>query len=284
MSNILSYGSLVITNSKARSMFGGSSRHEIIEGELKDKNVNKVRKPVQAELRLFEEPKKSYKLNKSKVRKKCFAFSRLDKSKKFLAFYSISFPKGLPDENAYKIFNTWLTRCRKNSSLKSYLWVAERQKNQTVHFHLLTNDFMRINQVNSFMGKCLTTEKKKGLEVLKDIDVEKYNGVDVKKIGKSKNGLISYLTKYITKNDIEFYHLPWHCSRDVSRLFTSINFERPGGDKYFNQLPESPDMYNIHPTKYYKAKGFKFKPNDTIFNDLDGVNESIYAQKIKGVI
>jgi len=276
MTNILSYGSLVITNSKARSMFGGSSRHEIIEGELKDKNVNKVRKPIQGELKLIEEPKKSYKLNKSKVRKKCYAFSRLEKSKKFLAFYSISFPKSLPDENAYKIFNTWLTRCRKNSGLKSYLWVAERQNNLTVHFHMLTNDFMRIDQVNGFMAKCLLTEKKKGLEVLKDIEIEKYNGVDVKKVEKNKKVLIRYLTKYITKNDIEFYHLPWHCSRDVSRLFTSINFERPGGDKYFNELPESPDMYNIHPTEYYKVKGFKFRPNENLFIDLDSVNEAIY--------
>jgi hypothetical protein len=257
-------------------MFGGSSRHEIIEGELKDKNVNKVRKPVQGELKLIEEPKKSYKLNKSKVRKKCYAFSRLEKSKKFLAFYSISFPKSLPDEIAYRIFNTWLTRCRKKSGLKSYLWVAERQKNLTVHFHLLTNDFMRIDQVNSFMAKCLSTEKKKGLEVLKDIDIEKYNGVDVKKVEKKKNGLISYLTKYVTKNDIEFYHLPWHCSRDVSRLFTSINFERPEGDRYFNQLPKSPDMYNIHPTDYYRVKGFKFRPDEKTFEDLDIINEIIY--------
>jgi hypothetical protein len=56
-----------------------------------------------------------------------------------------------------------------------------------------------------------------------------------------------------TKNDIEFYHLPWHRSRDVSRLFTSINFERPEGEKYIDQLPKSPDMYNIHSTDYFKA-------------------------------
>ena len=117
--------------------------------------------------------------------------------------------------------------------------------------------------------------------MLKDVEIEKYNGVDVMKVGKNKNGLIGYLAKYVTKNDIEFYRLPWHCSRDVSRLFTSINFERPEGDKYLDQLPKSPDMYNIHPTNYYKVKGFKIKPDDNIFSDLDGVNESIYDQESK---
>jgi hypothetical protein len=288
MSNILSYGSLVITNSKAKSMFGGSSRYEIIEGELRDKNESikrktleikkKCLKPEQKELKFIEEKKKTHRLNKSMVIKNCNAFSRLEKSKKFLAFYSISFPKGLPDDNAYKIFNTWLTRCRKNCGLKSYIWVAERQKNLTVHFHLLTNDFMTISQVNNFMAKCLLTEKKCELESLKDVETEKYNGVDVKKVGKNKNGLVSYLTKYVTKNNIEFSHLTWHCSRDVSRLFTSINFERPEGDKYLDQLPKGDDMYNIHPTDYYKVKGFKFRPNDDLFIDLDSVNEAIYNQ------
>lgn len=275
-------------------MFGGSSKHEIIDGELKDKNeakkVNvlvskkKCRMPKQKELKFIEEHKKTYRLNKSMIKKKCNAFSRLEKSKKFLAFYSISFPKGLPDENAYKIFNTWLTRCRKNSGLKSYLWVAERQKNLTVHFHLLTNDFMQINQVNGFMAKCLLTEKKNGLEMLKEVEIEKYNGVDVKKIGKNKNGLISYLAKYVTKNNIEFYHLTWHCSRDVSRLFTSINFEGEEGDKFLDQMPKSPEMYNVYKADYYRVKGFKFKPNESLFSDLDGVNESIYNQESKNKI
>ncbi len=147
-------------------MFGGSSKHLVIDGEILDKSKlpklywrrkKKSTKLLEEENSndvdcvVKKEEKKSYRLNKSKVKKKCHALSRLEKSKKFLAFYSISFPVGLPDENAYKIFNTWLTRCRRNSGLKTYLWVAERQKNGTVHFHLLTNDFMPIKQVNDYM-------------------------------------------------------------------------------------------------------------------------------------
>lgn len=275
-------------------MFTGSSKLRLVDGELltkkrnpneavKRKKIKKAKTEIEVEKSIStneakkEGKNRSYKLNKSKVRKKCNAFSRLEKSKKFLAFYSISFPCGLSDEIGYKIYNTWLTRCRKDCGLKSYLWVAERQGNGTIHFHLLINDFMPIKKVNGFMASCLASEKVKGVEVLKGINTDKYNGIDVKKVDKNRKSLIGYLTKYITKNNIEFTHLPWHCSRDVSRLFTTINFERPERDKYFDQIPESPGKYKIHITDNYKVAGFKFIPSDNIYSDLDGINEYIYT-------
>ncbi|MCJ7449698.1 MAG: hypothetical protein MUO72_18645 [Bacteroidales bacterium] len=287
----ISYSSISCNRRKLISLLSGSSNKKLVDGEIitvkrghnnkaKLKNRAEVKKIIeelfQIDEKVVKENKKSYKLNKSKVRKKCIAFSRLEKSKKFLAFYSISFPCGLSDEICHKIFNTWLTRCRKNCGLKSYLWIAERQKNGTIHFHMLTNDYMPVIKVNGFMASCLSTEKGKGVEVLKEIDTVKYNGVDVKKVDKNRNSLIGYLTKYITKNDIEFSHLPWHCSRDVSRLFTARNFDSQERDKYFDQLPESPEKYNVHITDNYKVAGFKFRPNECIYSELDGVNEEVY--------
>jgi hypothetical protein len=272
-------------------MFTGSSKHRLIDGELLTKKRNPyefvkqkknikskigIENPISTEEVKKEEKVRSYKLNKSKVRKKCNAFSRLEKSKKFLAFYSISFPCGLSDETGYKIYNTWLTRCRKDCGLKSYLWIAERQKNGTIHFHLLTNDFIQIKKVNGFMASCLASEKAKGVEVLKEKNIKKYNGVDVRKVDRDRKSLIGYLTKYITKNEIEFTHYPWHCSRNVSRLFTTINFDRTERDKYFDQIPDSSKNYNIHITDNHKVAGFKFSPKDDIFVDLDIINEMIY--------
>jgi len=171
-----------------------------------------------------------------------------------------------------------LTRSRKECGLKSYLWVAERQKNLTIHFHLLTNDFMKVREVNGFMAKCLLTVKKSGLEILRDVEIEKYNGVDVKKVGGNKNRLISYLVKYITKNEIEFYHLPWHCSHDISSLGTSINYEADEAEKYFNELPESSLDYNIRDEEHYTSAGFRFNPNEKIYSKMDKKNELIYAK------
>jgi len=73
--------------------------------------------------------------------------------------------------------------------------------------------------------------------------------------------------------------LPWHCSRDVSRLFTKINFEEYESGKYFNQIPENPEKYDIHFSKNCNVAGFKFKPKDKIYIDLDEVNELVYTKK-----
>lgn len=303
MSNILSYSSLTIIPVKIESRFGGSSKYSVIDGELiatgdikKEVKPNNRRpkavepnydfltniedeNPTITEGQPTQKQKANetvYKLKKSKIRKKCFALSRLQKSKKFLAFYSISFPIGLSDDHAYTIFNIWLTRCRKERGLNTYLWVAERQKNKTIHFHLLTNDHMQIRLVNGFMAFALNSVKQKGVEALQSINLEKYNGVDVKLVKGTRKSLVSYLVKYVSKNEIEFYRLPWHCSRDVSRLFTAINFDESEEDKLFEHLPEDPEQYITKQEKYYTVQGFKFTPKEIIFNDLDEANEIVY--------
>lgn len=306
MSNILSYSSLTIVPIEIESRFGGSSKYRIIDDELikKAKVIKKLKPKDQAtkitdtdsdfskdvddeylanigyEPLIQDRPDKTvYKLRKSKIKRKCFALSRLEKSKKFLAFYSISFPIGLSDDDAYKVFNVWLTRCRKIGGLNTYLWVAERQKNGTIHFHLLTNDHMQIRDVNGYMAIALATAKRKRVEALQIINPEKYNGVDVKLVKGTRKSLVSYLVKYISKNDIEFYRLPWHCSRDVSELCTSQNFNKSEEEKLYEHLPEDPENYFIRQEQYFTIQGFKFIPNELVFSDLDGVNEIIYNSK-----
>ncbi len=120
------------------------------------------------------------------------------------------------------------------------------------------------------------SEKKKGLEVLQEIDLEKYNGVDVKKVGQNKNGLISYLAKYVTKNEVEFHRLPWHCSRKVSELFTSINYNDEEQNIYQNRLPREEKYYSVKSEEYYRVYGFKFGPKTEIYSELDVANEMVY--------
>ena len=92
-------------------------------------------------------------MDKSKVRSKIVSYANLERSKMFLAFYSISFPISLSDAHIRKIHNTVLTRLRKSNSKFSYIWIAERQKNGTLHFHMLTNTFFNIRIINYFSSK-----------------------------------------------------------------------------------------------------------------------------------
>jgi len=234
-------------------------------------------------------PKKTeYKLNKKKVREKCSAFFGLKQSKKFLAFYSISFPMGFPDELAYQCFNTVKTRMREECGLKSYLWVAERQKNGTIHFHMLTNTFMQIRKVNYFMARAINTQVRKKEnkgKVNVNFDIRKYNGVDVRHVNNNRKALNCYLTKYVSKNTIVFFKLPYHSSHDISELFTAETFThencsdfRPIKEalKHIKTFVVDNEWCTIEYLCQMQDNGKYFNPPDAWYWLRDFLNEQIY--------
>jgi hypothetical protein len=135
---------------------------------------------------------------------------------------------------------------------------------------------MPIKIVNGYMAKALGNFKKRGINNLESVNTEIYNGIDVKKVGKKRKTLVGYLTKYITKNNIEFYRLPWHCSRNVSKLFTSQHVENENAEKILDKLPKEIEKYKIHKTEFCKVSSFKFIPNDRLFEEIDQFNELVY--------
>lgn len=215
-------------------------------------------------------------LNKTMVRDKCTAFFELEKSQKFCAFYSVSFPSGMGENLIYKCWNAWLTNLRKTYGLTDYIWVAEYQQNGTLHYHMLCNTRMDIKKVNHAMGLCLFRNG------ALNTTIDKYNGVDVERVGKkytkdpieiqkSRASLNAYITKYISKQESFIYkHAAWNCSRSVSALFTSQKIDDNVNEwlqadlrlrstecfendfafvEFFNLKDESGQWYNI-PDRY----------------------------------
>ena len=104
-----------IRQNNINSQFGGSSSYRAWNNSIfrKDKSPKKsiIEKMESEALKVVavEKTKTPYSLRKGKIRNKILNFFNLNASKKFCAFFSISFPKAFPDELCYKIFNTWLT-------------------------------------------------------------------------------------------------------------------------------------------------------------------------------
>lgn len=281
------------------SQFGGSSVYECGNNYI-FKKENRKKKPKElADIKTLHikkqssETKKTYKLKKTKIRNKILNFFALNASKKFCAFYSISFPLNINDDLAYQIFNTWLTRCRKDLGLKSYIWVAERQKNGTLHFHLLTNNFMPIKYANEYMRTALLTQYEKGNLEYSLYKLKKYNGVDVDNLYKSKRHknknnrvskqeaqkkLSAYLTKYVSKNDTSSSRLPWHCSRDISALFIKINYVDVSENEIFQLIYDNPEAVSTYKEDFFTMHYFKFIPEEKYFSDLVEANNLIYSQ------
>lgn len=181
------------------------------------------------------QPEKSYSINKPEIRQRIFAMISKQK-KKELYFWTVTFPLKTDDKVIYKLFNTWLTTLRQKKWLKNYLWVAERQENGTLHFHLCIPHKLSVVAANRAMARILAGASERGEINYSKHQCRRYNGVDIAKNRKERkvtnfaNGkrgrraLVTYITKYITKNNGSFTHLAWHNSRGFSELFTGITF------------------------------------------------------------
>lgn len=243
--------------------------------------------------RLPVEKKEYRKINKAKVQGKIYALFNLKISRKFIAFYSVSFPLGMTDNVAYDIWNLWLTHLRKYYGLSNYLWVTERQKNKTIHFHMLTNQFLPIKNINRTMANIIDNKVSQGLCEWGNSSVTAYNGVDVDSIYNSKrhrktgkelnpsqvrNWLQKYITKYVSKNNESFEHLCWHCSRSISQLFTSTVVLFSEREKLTQYLPRNPKLYINYKSDYSNVFIFKFVANQLIFKMINLYNDLIFGE------
>lgn len=158
------------------------------------------------------------------------------------------YPPEFTDKDCNKMFNVWLTKIRKIYGKFNYLWVAEKQKNGRLHYHLITDKFIHINSCQYHWLKTLKTYgftvrtdlqdiRKNGFtykgESGKQIKRFKENPLDVKQVrpyySKSTKKPFSvlkaigrYITKYISKNDSEIFAQLWNCSVSISHIATGI--------------------------------------------------------------
>ena len=75
-----------------------------------------------------------------------------------------------------------------------------------------------------------------------------------------------------------FTHLAWHCSRDISALFTSVIIEDYEG----SQIPDILDYYQnrikIFDNEFFTYTAFFFDFPDDFFEEMYFVNNIIYEE------
>jgi hypothetical protein len=212
-----------------------TSIQEVYHTEKSKYNKIPKRKP--------KEDNEGYKVNIGVVKKRIWLLFLMNNVSKNLYFLTISFPMSIYDDVAYSCFNSWLTNMRQKQGLKDYLWVAERQSNGTVHFHIFICQYLNVRKANSAMKSAITTQYKKNLISNQQFEsIKNYNGVhlskdrngrvqNLRKIAKKnqRKAIINYITKYVTKaedkNDQVHKHLAWYNSRSFSRLQISYRIE-----------------------------------------------------------
>ena len=96
--------------------------------------------------------------------------------------------------------DAWLKRAKRKYGLKSYIWRAERQKNGNLHFHIITDcyiryDFIR-NDWNSVLSQYHFIE-----EFKQAYGHHNPNSTDVHSVKNVKN-LSAYFVKYFSKSEV----------------------------------------------------------------------------------
>jgi hypothetical protein len=175
--------------------------------------------------------------SKQKIKDKIFALYRSSGNSNF-TFLTLTLIGSSTDRAGVTVLNKFLTVLRTKYGKFVYIWIAERQENGNIHFHVILSRHFPIQYINSLWviqqfnagivntqaaGRVLAVHNTTFQDLHKQgrySDVQKFlNPVDIKKIT-SIDGLSCYLTEYITKNQDTFRCLPWHCNREVSKLFT----------------------------------------------------------------
>jgi len=205
--------------------------------------------------------------SRAKIRDKITAFFRASGGAR--TFVTLTFVAAITDDDAIGLLNSFLTQIRKQFAGLQYLWVAERQENGNIHFHMLVNRRLPVGRFNATWVLCqynagLRGKTDKGDEITFDQILEAYrldervkfaatvvneksgkkrthvqsllNPFDVKKVS-SISGLACYVTKYVTKQaqGTRFGCRTWHCSRGVSRMFTR-QLTTPSTFRYLNSF------------------------------------------------
>lgn len=231
-----------------KSRFTGSKRFVV---DRDGKLLPKIQQRSRYKKAITTEHKRTYRINKTRVRNILLNFINAQKGTKQLYFITITFPCKTHDNLTYSLMNSWLTTLRKSAHLKSYLWIAERQRNYTIHFHIATATKLNIIYANSVMRNLLHFYIRKQKINWSHISAAIYNGVDLAKDRRTRRvtnfaatnsgkNLSGYLTKYISKSDTPFNRQAWQCSKDLSGYFTHVCItESEFQDKFLQYIDEN---------------------------------------------
>lgn len=176
---------------------------------------------------------KLYSINKRKVRARLQNFMNTDYGDSNLYFYTVTFAKGTSEQVGTKLINSVLTVLRSRYQVEHYLWIKERQKNGTIHYHICIFHYVRVRIINELVKKYIKHGIRKGTINWSTTAANNYNGVDIAKDRKTRiptnfsndysgKRITSYITKYITKSCGEFKGKAWSSSSSLACVSDGI--------------------------------------------------------------
>jgi hypothetical protein len=239
------------------------------------------------------------KRSKDKVKDKMLAMYRACSGKNGFrshvvdfTFCTLTFIAPVQDNKGMDILNVWFATIKKRYGKFNYIWVAERQDNGNIHFHMIADKRFPIGYINSLWVKNQmehgvinvtavkklrqdhnTTFSKLHKDLKYNLVSQYLNPVDIKTV-KTIDGISCYLTNYVTKNEGKFECAAWKSNNLVSKLFTNKIIDKKLFDKTgvakLNQITSRPRNVVIEGKTVYKPP--RTYTNETYYGQWCTIN------------
>jgi hypothetical protein len=116
-------------------------------------------------------------------------------------FITLTLPceQGLTSDKDLKslVLDVWIKRMRRKYKLRSYIWRAEKQFNGNIHFHFITDTYIRFDHIRNDWNSCL--QRFNYIDLFESRHGHRNpNSTDVHSVNKITN-LTQYFIKYMSK-------------------------------------------------------------------------------------
>lgn len=139
------------------------------------------------------------------------------KAKMKLNFVTLTLPSpqnDIPDQTITALLSQFLDLCRHKYSSFKFVWRAERQKNNNIHYHIITNTYMPHAWVRGTWNRYLSATPLLD-EFEKKWKHRNPNSTDIHAVRYVRN-VTAYATKYILKDNQEkICGKIWDCSKSL---------------------------------------------------------------------
>lgn len=148
--------------------------------------------------------------------------NRFQKKRHYLVFLTLTLPsKQIESDNEIKrkYLNNFLLQLKRHKKGILYLWVAEKQKNGNIHFHICIDQYVHKDWINEHWNQVLNTgdyikhfQAKYGKKMPPSAHIEGQKHMKVP---------IEYLIKYVTKGvqSINLEGHKWQCSDELKHIY-----------------------------------------------------------------